>query len=231
MLSQNYKVLAVDMDSQGNLTELLTNQDIYDFHGKTVFEALQKGDPRGYVHKLSDNLHLLTADDLLATFSRYLYVSYKGNRHLFVLKDTLDKIKEEYDFIIIDTPPALGDQTLNALAASDYVVTLFEASKFCYSALERFFETIIHVQEKANPGLQVAGILRTLMDKRRSDAKALIELVEEEYEDLVFQTIINRRASTGRLSIEGFEDNDELGAALEEYEPFIKELLNRVNAR
>jgi chromosome partitioning protein len=227
LLSEKYRVLAVDLDSQGNLTELLTQRDIYDFHGRTVLEAMKEKNARPYIHPVSESLHLLTAEDHLATFSRWLYSSYQGNKSL-VLKETLESVKDEYDFIIIDTPPALGDQTINALSASDAVVAMFETSKFCYSALSRFLETVVHVQEKVNPDLKVAGILRTMIDSRRVDNKALLELVEEEYNDWCFETVIYRKASTGRLSISGFQDNREVNQAVSQYRDFLKELINRV---
>ncbi len=226
LLSQQFKVLAVDLDSQGNLTELLTQRDIYDFHGETVLEAMQSRDAKRYIHQVTDSLHMLTADDLLATFSRWLYMEYKGNRSL-VLRETLASVKDSYDYIIIDTPPALGDHTINALSASDSVVVMFETSKFCYSALGRFMETVHHVQNMVNPELRVAGILRAIIDKRRIDSKALSELVEEEYPELVFENVITRKAATGRLSIQGFNDNPELGDAVEQYRDVVKELLQR----
>lgn len=227
LLSQKYRVLAVDLDSQGNLTELLTLQDIYNFSGRTVLEALKARDARNYIHRINDSLHILTAEDLLATFPRYLYTEFRGNRSL-VLRETLETVQENYDFIILDTPPALGDQTINALSASDAVVIMFETSKFCYSALSRFLETIMHVQDRVNPELKIAGILRTMIDSRRTDAKALLELVEEEYGDMVFQTIIHRKAATGRLSIQGFFDNPELSQAVDQYRNFVTELMDRV---
>lgn len=227
ILSQNYKVLAVDLDSQGNLTELLTQRDIYDFHDATIFEALKERNAKKYVNKLTDNLHIITADDHLARFPAWLYESYKGNKSL-VLMDTLENVIDDYDYVIIDTPPALGDQTINALAASNAVVAMFEASKFCYSALSRFLETAFHVQNLVNREMKVAGILRCMIDTRRTDNKALIELVEEEYQELCFETIITRTAAAGRLSINGFEDNSELSQAMVQYKSFVKELLQRV---
>lgn len=227
ILSQQYKVLACDLDSQGNLTELLMQTDVYDFHGRTILEALRERNAAPYIHKVTDTLHLLTADDLLATFSRWLYSDYHGNRSL-VLRETLEPVQASYDFIIIDTPPALSDQTINALSASDAVVAMFEASKFCYSALGRFLETVYHVQDKVNPSLQIAGILTAIIDKRRTDAKAFLELVQEEYPDLVFNTVITRKAATGRLSVQGFRDNPELDEAIDQYIPFVEELLARV---
>ncbi|MEK4360789.1 ParA family protein [Paenibacillus sp. FSL M7-1455] len=227
LLSQNYRVLAIDMDSQGNLTELLTQRDIYDFHGKTILEALQKRDANGYIYQVTDNLHLIGAEDHLATFSRWLYGNYRGNQAL-VMSDMLDTVRDKYDYIIIDTPPALGDQTMNALSASDYVVAMFEASKFCYSALGRFLESCVHVQTQVNPDLKIAGILRGLIDARRTDNKALIDLVQQEYGDLCFKTILIRNAAAGRLSINGLFDNNEMNAATRHYKLFVKELLERV---
>lgn len=230
LLSQNYRVLAVDVDSQGNLTELLTQQDIYDFHQKTVFEALQIQDARPFIHKINENLHILPAEDHIARFASWLYDPknpYRGNRSL-VLMETLADVQDDYDYIIIDTPPALGEQTVNALAAANVVVAMFEASKFCYSALGRFLETCIHVQDKVNREMKIAGILRCMIDVRRTDNKALIELVEEEYEDLCFKTVITRTAATGRLSINGFEGNAELKAAVAQYVDFVEELMERV---
>lgn len=230
LLSQKHRVLAVDMDSQGNLTELLTQRDIYDYHGRTIFEALQVQNAEDFIHPITDNLHIITADDHIARFASWLYgSSYKGNMSL-VLMETLESVQDRYDYIIIDTPPALGEQTVNALAAANYVVAMFEASKFCYSAMSRFLETCIHVQEKVNRDMQIAGILRCMIDTRRTDNKALIELVEEEYEDLCFKTIITRTAATGRLSINGFTDNSELNHAVTQYRSFVEELIERVQA-
>lgn len=232
LLSQDKKVLAVDLDSQGNLTELLTQQDIYDFTGRTILEAMKEQNAEPYIHRITDNLHIITAEDLLATLPRWVYREYErqnpaGNPSL-ILKETLASVRDDYDYIIIDTPPALGDQTINALAASDAVVALFESSKFCYSALERFIETIVHIQSQLNPDLQIAGILRVMIDSRRIDNKALIDLVEQEYEGLTFETVIQRKAATGRLSINGFFENAELKQAVEPYQGFLKELLDRV---
>lgn len=227
LLSQNHRVLAVDLDSQGNLTELITQQDIYDFHGHTVLEALKEQNAEPYINRWSDNLHLLTADDLLATFSRWLYLDYTGEPAM-VLRDTLESVKHNYDYIVLDTPPALGDITINALSASDAVVALFEPSRFCYSALQRFIETVVHVQDQVNGDLQLAGILVTMLDKRRSDARALLEILREDHEEKVFNTVITRRAATGRLGIEGFRNNPELKNAVMPYTTLIEELLQRV---
>ncbi|WP_256990731.1 ParA family protein [Paenibacillus sp. VTT E-133291] len=228
LLSEKYKVLAIDMDSQGNLTELLTQRDIYDFQGRTIFEALKAQDANGYIYEITENLHMITADDHIARFSSWLYSApYKGNMSL-VLLETIGTVRDNYDYIIVDTPPALGEQTINALAAADYVVAMFEASKFCYSALSRFLETCGHIQDKVNRDMQIAGILRCLIDTRRTDNKALIELVREEYEDVCFDTVLTRTAATGRISINGFVNNNELNQAVSQHRVFVEELIRRV---
>lgn len=230
LLSQKHKVLGIDLDSQGNLTELMTQRDIYDFHGSTVLEALQSQNASPYIQQLSENLDILTADDLLATFPRWLYTDYRGNRSL-VLHEMLKPLRDKYDYILLDTPPALGDHTINALTTSDFALVMFETSKFCYSALSRFMETVEQVQKRVNPNLQVAGILTAIIDKRRTDTKALLELVSEEYEGLVFENVINRKAATGRLSINGFSNNPELTDALDQYKNVVEELMSRVKQR
>ena len=227
LLARDKKVLAVDMDSQGNLTEFLGRRGVESFSGQTILEGMKDGDVTDYIFEISENLHLVPADDLLATFSRWLYNEHRGNKGL-ALKEALAPVMDIYDYIIIDTPPALGDLTINALAASNRVVAMFEASIFCYGALGRFLETCWHVREKINPNLAVAGILRGLIDARRTDNKALISQVVDQYGELCFETILTRNAAAGRLPLVGFENNNELDRAVAQYESFVKELLGRV---
>ena len=228
LLSREYKILTIDMDSQGNLTEFLGRKDVAYFSGQTILEAMKEGDVTNYIYEITDSLHLVPADDLLATFSRWLYNDHRGGDKTKVLYKALQPVMNQYDFIILDTPPALGDLTLNALSASDRVVAMFEASIFCYGALGRFLETCWHVREKVNPRLAVAGILRGMIDARRTDNKALISQVADTYGELCFDTILTRNAAAGRLPLVGFENNNELDRAVGQYEYFVKELLERV---
>lgn len=224
-----YKVLAVDLDSQGNLTQFLSGVEDPgdDYFDRTVLEAMLDEDATEYIDKLTDNLHLLPSNDFTARMPRVLFQRFRADAPLALI-NCLEPVRDNYDFIILDLPPALSDQTINGLVASDYVVVMFETSKFCYNAVPRFLELVEEVRIRYNEDLKVAGILRTLADARRSDSKAFIELIEEDYPGLCFDTIIHRKAATGRLPVTRFENNSELKLAVEQYEVFLKELLERV---
>ncbi|WP_445491626.1 ParA family protein [Niallia sp. 03133] len=234
-----YRVLAIDMDSQGNLTELLSEQPSNEFVGKSVLEAMQHGNINDYIVPIGENLDLLPANNFLATFPRWIYtgITYTGDSIPFsgipslILDHCLDEVRDEYDFIVIDTPPSLSEQTTNALCASEYVVVLFECSNWCYSAIPNFMDSVIGANQHGNRDTKVIGILRTMNDVRRNDAKAFNEMIEEDYPDEVFKKIITRKAPVGRLALYGFSDNSELKQALEQYEGFYKELINRVERK
>jgi chromosome partitioning protein len=219
-------VLAVDSDSQGSLTDMLTGRDIYDFRGATLYEAIENQSPAGCIHKINYKLDIMTADDYLAKFSRWLYTEYQGNKSLALAK-VLEPIKDNYDYIIIDTPPALGDHTINALAISDAVAIMFGVGRQSYIAIERFLETARHIKAVVNPKLEVLGILTTMLEPRRSDHKALLDMARETYGDLVFNAKIERRAATGRIDVVGWEGNNELSSAISQYRNFVRELLSR----
>ena len=226
LLSKQSKVLVVDMDSQGNVTELLTGMDSAEFIGRGILEAIQETNTDPYIVAINDNLHILAGCSDLALLSRWLWGKYKGDKSL-ALQATLSPILDNYDYILIDTPPALGDQTINALAASDYVCAMYETSKFCYSALGRFLRTIGEVKASVNPKIQLAGIVISMIDNRRADNKALLELVQEEYPEHCFSTVIYRRAATGRLSINGFANNPELNEAVKQFIPLLDEVMKK----
>jgi chromosome partitioning protein len=204
-------------------------------------------DARPYVLKISDNLHLIPADDNLGifprrAFSRYYQKDANGNVMFdedgdiiigpeagTILKRTLESVKDHYDLIFIDTPPMLSEFTANALIASTGTVVIYQTHEFCFSAVRRFLETIRDCQEGPNPDLKLYGILSTMLDKRRSDANAYLELINEKYSDLVLKTTIKHKASIARLPIYGLDpDNKELDNALDLYKLVADELLGRI---
>ncbi|MBT2757946.1 ParA family protein [Mesobacillus foraminis] len=227
LANDGYKVLTIDMDSQGNVTDLLTNLEPSEFEGETILEAFEANDIKPYIHQVTENLHIVPADDYLATLARFLYTNFRGNISL-ALNDLIEPVKGEYDFIIIDTPPSLSEPMVNAVCSSDYVVVLAESSKWAFTAIPRFIDTVEFAAKNVNPNVKVAGILRTMNDSRRADSKAFVELIGEEYPNTVFKTVIKRKASTGRIAIEGLFENKELNEALDQYYEFYHELKNRI---
>ncbi|MFD1926455.1 ParA family protein [Sporosarcina siberiensis] len=236
MKENDYRVLVIDMDSQGNLTELLSGMSSNEFIGKSVLEAMQQNNVHDYLYKVEENLDLLPANNFLATFARWMYTSktYSGDTISFsgsptlILDNLLDQVRDEYDFILIDTPPSLSEQTTNALCASEFVVVMYECSNWCYSAIPNFMDSIESAFEIGKRKTEAIGILRTMNDVRRSDSKAFNEIIAEDFPNLVFETVITRKAPVGRLSLYGFKENKELKKALEQYLHFYEELMERV---
>lgn len=120
-----------------------------------------------------------------------------------VLKETLEVVKDEYDFILIDLPPNLGEQTINGMAASDYALVIMQSEPFCKSALERYLETLESSIDKLNENTRLLGILTAMIDSRISLAKHILAQAQEEYGDLVFDTVISRRATILEYSFSG----------------------------
>lgn len=209
------------MDSQGNLTQLLSgNDDLRLYEEQTVREAMIAENITDYIQPLTDHLDFVPADDYLVLISEH--------NKMTMLRKAIEPVRDHYDFIIIDTPPALSVECRNAIVASDYIVVIFETSKFCYNAIPRFLDAVYAAKDNMNPHLQVAGILATLSDGRRSDMKELIEAVRFEYKELLFDTLIKRKATTGRLPAAGLFENKEAAKGMEQYKNFLQELKQRV---
>lgn len=228
LLAKEGRVLVVDFDSQGNLTEFMTRRDIYDFSKHTILEAIQEKNPTPYIVKISDTMDLLPAEDILSTFSRWLYRVYKGDASQ-ALRKTLAVVKDQYDYILIDLPPNLGEQTINGLTASDYAVVILQSEPFCYSALERYLETLQIVQQKTNENLALGGILIAMSDRRAGIDNSIVDKAQEEYGDMVFKSIIKRRSRIKEFVLEGIQDSTKFDRdVLEAYDSFVKELKERV---
>jgi len=234
LLSKEARVLAIDMDGQGNLTSFLTGEyDICNiFEERTVLEAIMNSDVRPYIIKVRENLDLLPSNDFLATLPRRMF---ERGLKLDALQKALEPVMEDYDWIIIDTPPSLSEQTVMPLSTysktGSYAVVMFDGSMFSYYAIPKFLEIIEGARERYNPTLETVGILFSLVDSRSKENEVMREAIDEDYPNLKFDTIIRRKAATRRLAISGFEGNPELKTALEFYIPFVQELKKRVQQR
>lgn len=243
LANMGYKVLVADVDQQGNCTETFTGIPIRQLRLQgylgIVYAVNPAEDPHEYLWddsefemKLPKNLDLLIGDENAGFFSEKL-TEYGVTDKNTALANMFKKFNDEYDFIVIDTAPALSPMLTNALVASDGVVCMYQPEKYCYSAMFSLFETIENVQA-VNPKLKPLGILTALMDRRRSDMQEFVDLMfENEYLGKhCFKTVIKRAAATGRLAYAGVTkaNNPEAELAMKQYIPFVKELLKRGQA-
>jgi chromosome partitioning protein len=147
-------------------------------------------DPHDAIQKTeTPNLDLLPAHiDLVGAEIEMINLA---NRE-YKMKAVLDTVREEYDFIIIDCSPSLGLITINALTAADSVIIPVQCEYFALEGLGKLLNTIKIVQTRLNPDLEIEGILLTMYDVRLRLSNQVVEEVRNHFEDMVFDTIIQR---------------------------------------
>ncbi len=114
-----------------------------------------------------------------------------------VMKKVIEKLRSQYDFIIIDCSPSLGLITVNALTAADSVIIPVQCEYFALEGLGKLLNTIKIVQSRLNPALDIEGILLTMYDNRLNLSKQVVEEVQTHFQQMVFHTIINRNTKLG----------------------------------
>ena len=183
------KVLLIDADPQANASSGLgidvESVEIGSYqvleHSNTPEEAIVKS--------TSPNVDVIPAHiDLVAI---EIELVDKENRE-YMLKQALEKIKDQYDYIIIDCAPSLGLLTLNALTAADSVIIPIQCEYFALEGLGKLLNTIKSVQKIHNPELDIEGLLLTMYDSRLRLSNQVVEEVQKHFNDMVFKTIIQR---------------------------------------
>jgi len=183
------KVLLIDLDPQSNssLTFLAHDQIELSIYELLTDSEIKKSD---VVKSTSFNgLDILPARISLAKFESKLIGEFDAP---FRLKDRIDGLTEQYDFIIIDTPPTLGLITVNALVASDYLIVPIQPSYFALEGTDDLLDTVDKVRARPNPNLKVLGVLITLLDKRTTLAKDIHEQIRKVFGEKVFETVISK---------------------------------------
>lgn len=190
----DFKTLIVDADPQANAT---SGVGLDPKNIKTsIYECLiNEVEPKDIILETDNpNLYLLPSHiDLVG--AEIEMISMPNREHM--MKMALDKIKDEFDFIIIDCSPSLGLITLNALTASDSVIVPVQCEYFALEGLGKLLNTIKIVQTRLNPELEIEGILLTMYDTRLRLANQVVDEVKTHFQQMVFDTIIHRNTKLG----------------------------------
>lgn len=171
---KNKKVLAVDMDAQSGSIALVFGAK----RGTNNSVALLKGTPAEDLTQTIDGVDIIPGDSDLANLESVLTKAQLLNKYA-LLKIALEKIRSQYDYIIIDAPPSLGVASLNALIAADELIIPTEPDTKALSGLQDLNEVIETVREAFNPDLKIAGILITRYKTRTKLARELSEVAED----------------------------------------------------
>jgi chromosome partitioning protein len=143
------------------------------------------------------------------------------------LDKALDEIRDQYDFICIDTPPSLGLLTINALTAADKVIVPVQCEYLSMRGLIQLQNTLAMIRENLNPDVDIEGILPTLVDSRTLHAKEAIELLEENFGDRVFASRIKKTIRFAEAPVKGMSvlKYDPDGVAAQSYRDLAKEVI------
>jgi chromosome partitioning protein len=188
------KVLIIDADPQANATSGL-GLSLEDMAYST-YEVLEGSiDTMESVHQTSSpNLDIMPSHiDLVAA---EIELVDKPERE-YMLKKALQKIKDQYDYIIIDCAPSLGLITINALSSADSVIIPIQCEYFALEGLGKLLNTIKNVQKTHNPDLDIEGLLLTMYDPRLKLSNQVVDEVNMHFPDMVFSTIIHRNVRLG----------------------------------
>ena len=193
------RVLLVDLDAQGNAT-MGSGIDKRDLHASTCDVLLEEVHAEDAVMETAEGYDLLPGNtDLTAAEIELMDEDGREQR----LKRALDPLRERYDFIIIDCPPALSLLTLNALTAADSVLVPMQCEYYALEGLSALMETIEALRARLNPGLEIEGVLRTMFDIRNNLANAVSGELTTHFGDKVFRTIVPRNVRVAEAPSHG----------------------------
>jgi chromosome partitioning protein len=190
LASKGLRTLLLDLDPQGNssmsfLDVRSLTKNIYDV---LTDPALHLPDITHSIEKVP-NLSVVPSGISLAKIESKLLGELDSQ---YRLKDEVDRVQAEYDFIIVDTPPTLGIITVNALVASTHVLIPIQSSYFALEGTDDLLETIDKIKARSNPALQILGAVITLFDKRTLLSKDIHDHIQRVFGDKLFETVISK---------------------------------------
>ena len=226
LAEKGQKVLAIDMDPQGNMTSGLgldkdsIEKNIYDLMiGESdVKEVLQKD--------ALDNLDVIpTSIDLSAAEIELIGVEDKE----YIIKNAIEKIKDNYDYVIIDCPPSLNMLTINAMTTADSVLVPIQCEYYALEGLSQLIHTVELVKERLNPVLEIEGVVFTMYDARTNLSLQVVENVKDNLQQNIYKTIIPRNIRLAEAPSYGMPINlyDSKSAGADSYMRLADEVMNR----
>jgi chromosome partitioning protein len=227
LVEQGFKVLAVDMDPQGNLTmsQGLNPDEIE----RSLFDVL--------VHRLpiEEIVHHAEVDVAVSSIDlagAELALSSMIGRER-ALEKALVSVKPQYDYILVDTPPSLGLLTINAFVAADGVIVPVQCEYLSLRGLVQLENTLSMVRENLNQDVEIIGILATMYDRRTLHSREAIEILRENFGELVYNTRIRKTVRYAEAPVKGQSvlGYDPTGEAAALYRDLAKEVLNGAKAR
>lgn len=228
LAEKGLKVLVVDMDPQGNATSGLgvdkskiehTSYELL-LGETTIWEAMESS--------VCDGLKVIPSERGLAGAEIELIGT--ENRE-FILKEQIDKIRNNYDFIIIDCPPSLNILTVNAMTTADTVLVPIQCEYYALEGLSELLYTIDLVKERLNDKLEIEGVVFTMYDSRTCLSLQVVENVKENLHQNIYKTIIPRNIRLAEAPSHGKPINlyDSKSAGAEGYRSLANEVIERGN--
>ena len=224
---EGFKVLAVDLDPQGNLT--MSQGMDPDSLEQSMFDVLVRALPIDEVIRHAEIDVAVSSIDLAG--AELALSSMIGRER--ALQKALLPVRSRYDFILIDTPPSLGLLTINALTAADSVIVPVQCEYLSLRGLVQLESTLSMIRENLNPVVEIKGILPTMYDSRTLHSREAVEMLKENFGDLVFDTKIRKTVRYAEAPVQGssvlkYEPNGPAAAA---YRDLAKEVLNGAQPR
>ena len=220
------RVLAIDLDPQGNMTSGLgvdkneVENTVYELmlDECSINESIQDTVVKG-LRLIPSNVNLAGAEiELLGI-----------NDKEYILKTAVDYIRDDYDFIVIDCPPSLNMLTVNAMTTADTVLVPIQCEYYALEGLRQLIHTINLVQERLNPNLQMEGVVFTMYDVRTKLSNQVVENVKENLDTKIYETMIPRNIRLAEAPSYGIPINmyDSKSAGAESYRKLAKEIVGR----
>ena len=224
---KGFRVLAIDLDPQGNLTmsQGLNPDEIT----RSMYDVL--------VHRVPIEEITQTAEIDIAVSSIDLAGAEMALSSMIGRERALDKAlvtaRENYDYVLIDTPPSLGLLTINALVASTGVIVPVQTEYLSLRGLVQLENTLAMIRENLNPNVGIEGILPTMYDPRLLHSKEAVEILEENFGELVFKTKIKKTVRYAEAPVKGNSvlKYEPTGSAAKAYRDLAKEVLSGAQAR